>query len=240
LCTSAWLAPALAPPGWPRGSVGFRSSVRGAPNRPTGAQAPAPPGQARWGRRRGETRPSCAEASTPPGQARWGHKPSLHRGQPGGGTSLRSTGASPVGAEKERPALLVQKPPLHRGEPGGDTSLRSTGASPVGAEKGGDPPFWCRSLHSTGTSPLGAEVPAPPGPARWGRRRRGPPFLCRSLHATGASPVGAVQPAQSGIARAGVAGRDRPRPGSAGHFPQRWIGPPRSSHYLRGEPLWKR
>src|SRR5205807_463230 len=87
-------------------------------------------------------RGDSAEAPAPPGQARWGR---------------RRVGAA-----------IVQKPPLHRGKPGGGgeglarrecRSARSTGASPVGAEKG-----WRGDR---------AEAPAPPGQARWGRRRVG-------------------------------------------------------------------
>ena len=39
--------------------------------RPSCAEAVAPPGRARWGRRRREC-PACAETSVPPGRARWG------------------------------------------------------------------------------------------------------------------------------------------------------------------------
>ncbi len=57
--------------------------------------------------------------------------------------SLRSTGASPVGARRWKQPLLVQKPLLHRGEPGGGGTRRALLA--------------------------GAEADAPPGRARWGR-----------------------------------------------------------------------
>src|SRR6266536_5293277 len=57
--------------------------------------------------------------------------------------SLRSTGASPVGARRGEQPLLVQKPLLHRGEPGGGGTRRPLLA--------------------------GAEACAPPGRVRWGR-----------------------------------------------------------------------
>jgi hypothetical protein len=60
--------------------------------------------------------------------------------------SLRSTGASPVGAT-HREALLLCKNP------------RSTGASPVGRRREGVLPFLCRSPCSTGASPVGAVQP---------------------------------------------------------------------------------
>src|SRR5206468_4864911 len=80
---------------------------------------------------------SGAEALAPPRQARWG------RGAAGGPLiwcrSLRSTGASPVGAP-----VLVQKPSLHRDKLGGGEARQ---VGPLS----------------------GAEAFAPPGQARWGR-----------------------------------------------------------------------
>src|SRR5262249_4119751 len=101
-----------------------------------------------------------------PGGGRFLHKkgaaPSLlrpHRARPGGAgayaparrfsasqvccVSPRSTGASPVGAEKGCPSFLCK-------------NLRPTGASPVGGDRRAKP------RH-------GAQTHAPPGRARWGQ-----------------------------------------------------------------------
>ncbi len=83
---------------------------------------------------------ACAEACAPPGRARWGRNAETIACWC---RSLRSTGASPVGARCWEQPLLVQKPLLHRGEPGGGGTRRPLLA--------------------------GAEACAPPGRARWGR-----------------------------------------------------------------------
>jgi len=59
-----------SPPGLPRWNGGLRSNIRGA-SLPAGAEAIAPPRQARWGQRRGSL-PLLV------------HKPLLHRCKPGG------------------------------------------------------------------------------------------------------------------------------------------------------------
>src|SRR5207245_730647 len=59
---------------------------------------------------------SGAEALAPPGQARWGRRAAAE--PPLWWTSPRSTGASPAGARRGG-VLLVQKPSLLRGESGG-------------------------------------------------------------------------------------------------------------------------
>src|SRR6266508_3589617 len=82
----------LPPPGWPRWSGGLRLRVGGAPHRPAGAQASAPPGPARWGRRRGGLPGGGKEGEA----ALLVQKPPLHRGKPGGGGSACPIRARPA------------------------------------------------------------------------------------------------------------------------------------------------
>src|SRR6185503_10981073 len=103
-------------------------------NRPSGAKAFAPPGQARWGR---DT--ECAHILV--------QKPSLHRGEPGGGEvrfvlrlwcrSLRSTGASPVGTSANRlrrdDVSLADQPEVNSNCTSGVRPASSTGSSTSGA-----------------------------------------------------------------------------------------------------------
>src|SRR5262245_20005131 len=96
--------------------------------------------------------------------------------------SLRSIGASPVGASVRASLRLCRNP-------------HSTGASPVGTEKVGASPCWCRNPRSTGASPVGTlqrahsgllRAPAQPLPARngqpslWGLNQRAGRKVCQA------------------------------------------------------------
>jgi len=108
-------------------------------------------------------------APPPPGSSRWSEG-FCTREALGWCRSLRSTGASPVGAKKLRVSDLrphsgaeARAPPgqarwgreARRVSPVLCKSPRSTGASPVGAERGACC-LWCKSPRSTGASPVGA------------------------------------------------------------------------------------
>src|SRR6266542_4258343 len=123
-----------------------------------------------------------AEALAPPGRARWGRNAETIACW---GRSLRSTGASPVGARRWEQPLLVQKPVLHRGEPGGGgtpsgLTSDSTRIASVEAELPQHllhawPAEGATSPSLAGASGWGRGVEISPGStfSRRGRRRRG-------------------------------------------------------------------
>ncbi len=115
LCTRKTGLPFSAPPGLPRWSGGF-CTRRAGPSFPT--PTGLAPVESRLVHKKGgppllrphRACPGGAQASAPAGGSVL---------PPRGGTSPRSTGASPVGASDRASHALVHKPPLHRGKPGG-------------------------------------------------------------------------------------------------------------------------